>query len=192
MDSVIHAAVEEICSQLQNGLTLPALWPRLQPVLSSSNLDLSPGVKRAIWANLLRIPTLRFEVQKESYSPGDPSIQSFEDAEKLNLRIVSQRNLRDNFVGLYESNPLAPNQMRVLELLANARFVNLPRIDPLYYVLVWISFVCMRLNALACTFAADVWLCLELVFLWGKKNWSLTWRKLIILHDLIFARYYNA
>lgn len=129
MDSVIHAALEEICSQLEDGLTLAALWPRLQPFLSSSNLDLSPGVKQAIWANLRCIPTLRFEVQKESYSPVDPSIQSFEDAEKLNLKIVAQRNLRHNFIGLYESNPLVPNQMRVLELLANARFVTLRRND---------------------------------------------------------------
>ncbi|KAI9102884.1 hypothetical protein K1719_023323 [Acacia pycnantha] len=121
MDSVINASLEEICSQLQNGLPLAALWPRLQPVLSASNLDLSPGVKKAIWTNLLRIPTLRFEVKNEACSPGDPSIQSFEDAEKLNLKIVSQRNLRDNFLGLYESNSLVPNQMRALELLANAR-----------------------------------------------------------------------
>lgn len=121
MDSVINAALEEICSQLQNGLPVAALWPRLQPVLSASNLDLSPGVKKAIWANLLRIPTLRFEVQNEAYNPGDPSIQSIEDAEKLNLKIVPKRNLIDNFLGLYESNSLVPNQMRILELLANAR-----------------------------------------------------------------------
>ncbi|KAF7814065.1 uncharacterized protein G2W53_028034 [Senna tora] len=132
MDSVVNAALEEICSQLQDGLTPAALWPRLQPVLSSSSLDLSPGVKQAIWANLLLIPALQFEVQKEPYSPVDPSIQSFEDAERLNLKIVSRKNLRDNFVGLYESNSLATNQMRVLELLANARFCNFAFLEDAY------------------------------------------------------------
>ncbi|QCE11650.1 hypothetical protein DEO72_LG10g2885 [Vigna unguiculata] len=76
MDSVVNVAVEEICSGIEDGITLAALWVKLQgsPTLSSSNLHLNRTVKRAIWRNLLCIPGLRFEPQ--------PSSSELEDAEK--------------------------------------------------------------------------------------------------------------
>ncbi|KAK7313964.1 hypothetical protein VNO77_39171 [Canavalia gladiata] len=115
MDSVINAAVEEVCAGIEDGLTLAALWTKLEgsPSLSSSNLHLSPTVKRAIWTNLLRIPTLRFEPQ--------PCSLELEDAEKINLKIFAGQSLADNFVGLYDSQSLQHTQMRVLHQLANAR-----------------------------------------------------------------------
>ncbi|KAH1259669.1 hypothetical protein GmHk_02G002996 [Glycine max] len=115
MDSVVNAAVEEICAGIEDGLTLAALWAKLEdsPSLSSSNLCLNSTVKRAIWTNLLRIPTLRFEPQ--------PSSSELEDAEKLNTKIFAHQSLTDNFVGLYDSQSLQDAQMRVLRLLANAR-----------------------------------------------------------------------
>ncbi|RDX90912.1 hypothetical protein CR513_27175, partial [Mucuna pruriens] len=115
MDSVINAAVEVICAGIGDGLTLAALWAKLEgsPSLSSFNLHLSPTVKKAIWTSLLRIPTLRFEPQASSLE--------LEDAEKLNLKIFAQQSLADNFVGLYDSQTLQHAQMRVLHLLANAR-----------------------------------------------------------------------
>lgn len=116
MDLVINAAVEEICAHVEDGLTLAALWEKIEgsPILSSSGLDLSPAIKRSIWTNLLNIPTLRFE-------PQQPSSLELEDAEKLNLKIFAQQSLVDNFVGLYDSQSLQHAQMRVLHLLANAR-----------------------------------------------------------------------
>ncbi|TKY51464.1 B-block binding subunit of TFIIIC [Spatholobus suberectus] len=115
MDSIMNAAVEEICGGIEDGVTLAALWAKLEgsPSLSSSNLHLSPTLKRAIWTNLLRIPTLRFEPQ--------PSSSELEDAENLNLKIFAQQSLADNFVGLYDSQSLQHAQMRVLHLLANAK-----------------------------------------------------------------------
>ncbi|KAK7386106.1 hypothetical protein VNO78_26063 [Psophocarpus tetragonolobus] len=115
MDLVINAAVEEICGGFEDGLTLAALWAKLEssPSLSFSNLHLSLTFKRAVWTNLLRIPTLRFEPR--------PSSLELEDAEKLNLKIFAQRSLADNFIGLYDSQSLQHAQMRVLNLLANAR-----------------------------------------------------------------------
>ncbi|KAI4355444.1 hypothetical protein L6164_004219 [Bauhinia variegata] len=125
MESVINAALVEICTQGQDGLPLPALWPKLQQSLSSGNLDLSAGVKRAVWANLLRIPTLLFEAPKGSFCADDSSIQTFEDAEKLNLKIIAQESLRDSFFGLYNVQSanarLSNNQRSVLKLLADAR-----------------------------------------------------------------------
>ncbi|KAE9605186.1 putative B-block binding subunit of TFIIIC, winged helix-turn-helix DNA-binding protein [Lupinus albus] len=114
MDTVINAAVEEICAaaQLEEGITLESLWSKLQnsPSLTSSNLSLSSSsVKKAIWTNLIRIPSLRFE----------PQPSSLEDADAV--RIFPQQSLSDNFFGLYDSQTLQQPQMRVLRLLANAR-----------------------------------------------------------------------
>nr|KYP44573.1 hypothetical protein KK1_033920 [Cajanus cajan] len=139
MDSVVNAALEEICGEIENGVTLADLWSKLEtsPSLSSSNLHLSPTVKKAIWKNLLRIPTLRFEPQ--------PSSSELHDAENLNLKIFPQQSLAENFVGLYDSQTLQQAQMRVLHLLANARANGITqtqlakqlRIDPnnFHYVL---------------------------------------------------------
>ena len=100
MNLVVNAAVEEICGGIEDGLTLASLWAKLEdsPSLSSSNLCLNSTIKRAIWTNLLRIPTLRFEPQ--------PSSSELEDAEKLNTKIFAQQSLTDNFVGLYDSQSL--------------------------------------------------------------------------------------
>ena len=126
MDSILNSALEEICSQGQNGVTLPTLYTKLSPLLSSFNLDLSPGVKKAIWVGLLSVPTLQFQAHTVSYSPSDPSIQSFEDAQKLNLKVFAKEHLRDNFVGLYNVQSANANmsspQRRALERLAIARY----------------------------------------------------------------------
>ncbi|KAK7341085.1 hypothetical protein VNO80_24009 [Phaseolus coccineus] len=115
MDSVVNAAVEEICGGIEDGVTLAGLWVKLQgsPSLSSTNLNLNRNVKRAIWTNLLRIPVLRFEPP--------PSSSELEDAEKLNLKIFPQSSLIHNFLGLYESQSIQNAQTRVIHLLAKAR-----------------------------------------------------------------------
>lgn len=128
MDVIVSSAVEEICSQGLNGLALRNLWPRLEPSLSASGLDLSNGVKTAVWTQLLRVPSLQFETGKVTYDAKDPSIQSFEDAERLNLKVVAKEHLRDNFVGLYNvrsaSSNMSAHQRRVLERLAIARYAT--------------------------------------------------------------------
>ncbi|XP_057737936.1 uncharacterized protein LOC130955151 [Arachis stenosperma] len=115
MDLVINAAVEEICGHLEDGITLAALWDKLEgsPSLLSSGLQLSPAIKRDIWTNLLNIPTLRFEPQ--------PTSSELEDANELNLKIIAQKSLVDNFMGLYDSPSLQQAQMRVLHLLASVK-----------------------------------------------------------------------
>ena len=126
MDSIVFAALEEICSQGANGLALQSLWPNLHAALSSAGLDLSSGVKAAIWANLLKTPGLEFQSRNVSRNADDPAIQSVEQCEKLNLKIVAAEHLRDSFVGLYDVKASAVTgisavQRRVLERLAIAR-----------------------------------------------------------------------
>lgn len=57
-------------------LAVAALWEKLEgsPSLSSFGLHLSSAIERAIWTNLLNIPTLRFEPQ--------PSLE-LEDVDEL-------------------------------------------------------------------------------------------------------------
>ncbi|KAF8388748.1 hypothetical protein HHK36_025428 [Tetracentron sinense] len=125
MDSIVCAALEEICAQGINGVSLPDLWPTLQASLSSSGLDLCSGVKKSIWNGLLNIPGLQFQAQNSSFASQDPSIQSFEDSEKMNLKIIAADHLRDHFVGLYDLKAadagISPPQRRALERLAIAR-----------------------------------------------------------------------
>ncbi|MED6172277.1 hypothetical protein PIB30_048639 [Stylosanthes scabra] len=115
MDLVINAALEEICGHLGDGLTLAALWDKLEgsPSLLSSGLHLSASIKRAIWSNLLNVPTLRFEPR--------PSSRELEDADELNLKIIAQQSIVDNFMGLYDSPSLQQAQMRVLHILASVK-----------------------------------------------------------------------
>ncbi|XP_042492351.1 uncharacterized protein LOC122071928 [Macadamia integrifolia] len=118
MDAIVLAAVEEICSQGSNGVSLPDLWPMLQPSLSSSGLHLCEVVKRAIWNGILNTPGLQFGFQ-------DTSTMSFAEFEKKNMKIVAEEHLRDSFIGLYDIKAadagISPPQRRVLELLAIAR-----------------------------------------------------------------------
>uniref|UniRef100_A0A7C8YVM9 General transcription factor 3C polypeptide 1 winged-helix domain-containing protein n=1 Tax=Opuntia streptacantha TaxID=393608 RepID=A0A7C8YVM9_OPUST len=120
MDSIVHAALEEICSQGVNGVSLSVLWPRLLPSLSSAGLHLCPAVKRAVWSGLVGVPGLCFRAQGSDF---DPKCKSFEECEGLNLMVFADEQLRRCFVGLYDvkASNITPPQQRVLERLALAR-----------------------------------------------------------------------
>ncbi|XP_062008741.1 uncharacterized protein LOC133725476 isoform X1 [Rosa rugosa] len=124
MDSILNSAIEEICSHLQNGLSLQTLWSRLSSS-SSSNLDLSPTLKQSLWDALRSVPTLKFRAQNDHYAPADPSIHSFQDSEKLNLKLVADEALRNNFMGLYNVDSVNANlsavQRHTLERVVMAR-----------------------------------------------------------------------
>ncbi|KAM7254471.1 hypothetical protein ACFE04_003851 [Oxalis oulophora] len=116
MDSIISSALEEICLN-QGGLTLSSLWLKLK-------IDLST-LKQSIWTNLRNIPTIELRVKNKVYAPTHSSITLFEDAERLDLRIVANQALSDNFLGLYDI-PLADakvsnEQRRTLERIAVTR-----------------------------------------------------------------------
>ncbi|KAK6911874.1 B-block binding subunit of TFIIIC, partial [Dillenia turbinata] len=118
MDSIVSSALEEICSQGTNGLSLPLLFSKLS--LSSDTFT-----KQSLWSNLLKIPSLQFQSLSSSLSPHDSSIQSFQGAERLQIKIIAEEQLRDCFVGLYDIKSsdagISDIQRRTLERLAIAR-----------------------------------------------------------------------
>lgn len=123
MDAIISSALETICVQGQAGLSLASLWTELSNL---NNNSLTPSFKASIYSNLLRIPSLQFlSPQNDPFDPNDAAIQLLEDAEKLGVKIVASLQLRDNFVGLYDTPAANANlsvpQRRTLERLAIAR-----------------------------------------------------------------------
>lgn len=115
MDSTVCAAVEEICFHSQAGVSFAALC---------SKLEISPSVMSPLWRSLLAIPALQFNDRNGAVlDPNEVSLQQVENAEKLGVKIVADQRLRDNFIGLYESNVnISSQQRRTLERLAIARF----------------------------------------------------------------------
>nr|XP_004292600.2 PREDICTED: uncharacterized protein LOC101292186 isoform X2 [Fragaria vesca subsp. vesca] len=119
MDSILNSSLEQICSEGPNGLLLQTL---------SSRLNLSPPLQQPLWAALLSIPSLKFHTQNQnatvSHLPTDPSIQSFRDAENLNLKLVADQPLRNNFLGLYDvrsaADAMCAYQRKTLERVAAA------------------------------------------------------------------------
>ncbi|XP_022853182.1 uncharacterized protein LOC111374704 isoform X2 [Olea europaea var. sylvestris] len=127
MDSMVHSALEEICSQGANGLPIQNLWPKLGSSLSSHGLSLCPDVKRALWVNLLDIPGLQFGsgVKVSCNSKEDLMKYSVEEWEQMNLKVVAPESLRNNFIGIYDvaasDSGISQPQRRALERLAIAR-----------------------------------------------------------------------
>ena len=122
----MFAALEKICSQGANGLALQSLWPNLHVALSSAELNLSSGVKAAIWANLLKTLGLGFQSRNVFRDADDPAIQPIKQCKKLNLKIVATEHLHDSFVGLYDAKAsivtgISAVQRRVLERLTTAK-----------------------------------------------------------------------
>lgn len=121
--------MEEICAVGATGLTLPNLWPKLQSSFISNGLAPCINVKKALWTNLLNVPGLQFESRGVCYNNQDSVIQSVEDCEKLNLKIVAAEHLRNCFVGLYDikasNTGISVQGRRALERIAIARFVVL-------------------------------------------------------------------
>ncbi|KAM5563788.1 hypothetical protein ABKV19_018425 [Rosa sericea] len=119
MDSILNSSLQEICSEGPNGLPLQTL---------SSRLNLSPPLQQPLWAALLSVPALNFHTQNQnatvSHLRTDPSIQSFRDAQKLNLKLVADQPLRNNFLGLYDvqsaADTMCEYQRKTLERVAAA------------------------------------------------------------------------
>lgn len=125
MDPMVNSALEEICAVGATGLTLPNLWPKLQSSFISNGLPPCLNVKKALWTNLLNVPGLQFESRGVCYNCQDSVIQSVEDSEKLNLKIVAAEHLRNCFVGMYDikasNTGISVQGRRALERIAIAR-----------------------------------------------------------------------
>ncbi|MCL7041505.1 hypothetical protein MKW94_017459 [Papaver nudicaule] len=131
MDSIVSAALTEICSQGINGILLEDLLLTLQKPLSSSGLSLCDSVKTTIYNRLVKIPGLEFK--DSSTTSSCKRTCSFEEAEKLGLRIVAADYLRDSFVGIYDLKAadagISAPQRRALDILARARSAGVTQSD---------------------------------------------------------------
>ncbi|XP_072956159.1 uncharacterized protein [Typha angustifolia] len=125
MDSIVSAALEEICTRANAGIPLSELWPSLRSSLIAAGLHPCDAVKKAIWSRLLSLPGLRFESQGSPIEVGDPAIQPLDEAERLELRIIAADKIRDNFLGIYDlkaaNAEISAIQRTALERLAAAR-----------------------------------------------------------------------
>ncbi|GKB03885.1 B-block binding subunit of TFIIIC [Tanacetum coccineum] len=120
METVVFAALEQICSSQAAGLTLNHLYPKL----TSNGFNLCPNIKKALWTNLLNTPSIRFQCNGVSYDSTDTRIQLVELAENMELRIVASECLVNSFLGVYDvvasDAGVSENQRVVLERLAVA------------------------------------------------------------------------
>lgn len=125
MDAIVLAMVEEICAEGPNGVSLMNLWAMIEPSVVSSGMNLCEGLKQIVWSRLLSFSELRFETKNILLSSFDGSIQSFEDSERLDVKVVADENLRDNFLGIYEQklagNDLTKIQRRLIDRIAFSR-----------------------------------------------------------------------
>jgi hypothetical protein len=103
------------------------LWNRLQSAgLSSSSPPLDPLVKQLLWKLLLSTACLSFELPDcGAVSCTDLSIQDFQDAEHMDIKIIASEDLRESFLGACDLRhcdaKLSPVQRLILERLGKAR-----------------------------------------------------------------------
>ncbi|KAJ1702050.1 hypothetical protein LUZ63_001829 [Rhynchospora breviuscula] len=130
MDSLVSAALEEICSHSAAGTILPELWPPLVQSASAKGL-LGPTVKQALWTRLLALPVLNFELNGSPVAPSDPSIQSVDEADRLRLRVIADDNTRKNYLGIYDLKhcEISKMQMSTLEEVGAARYKGVTQRD---------------------------------------------------------------
>lgn len=126
MDALVAVALQEVAAEGEQGCSLPALWKWLAASPSGSGLRLDPALKQAVWKLLLTSSCLSFQDQGSGELVGTtPSIQTFEDAERLDIRIVASEDLRESFLGVnairHSDSKLSSEQRRMLERIGKAR-----------------------------------------------------------------------
>ncbi|KAH7414897.1 hypothetical protein KP509_14G017100 [Ceratopteris richardii] len=126
MDALVAVVLEEVAAEGEQGCSLPDLWKWLEASSSKSGLLLDPALKQALWKQLISSNCLTFKGR--SFTPlaaTEPSIQSYEDAERLEISIVPSEDLRDSFLGIYDvrhsDSKLSTEQRRMLERIGRAR-----------------------------------------------------------------------
>ncbi|KAH9605703.1 hypothetical protein KSS87_015506 [Heliosperma pusillum] len=126
MDTIVHSAIEEICSQGATGLSLSLLWPRLH-----APPPLCPAIKRAVLTGLSAVPGLQFKARDGS--DFDPNSKPVEEWEGLGVKVIADEQLRRCFVGLYDvkaGNGVTQNQLcKELGMPANNFFYVVKRLE---------------------------------------------------------------
>ncbi|KAI5056476.1 hypothetical protein GOP47_0028294 [Adiantum capillus-veneris] len=126
MDALVAVALQEVAAEGEQGASLPNLWKWLESSSSRSGLLLDPALKQALWKLLLSSSCLTFKDQSSiPLASITPSIQAYQDAEGLDIRIVASEDLRDSFLGVYairhSDSKLSTEQRRMLERIGRAR-----------------------------------------------------------------------
>ena len=110
-----------------SGCPLANLWNLLQsPSLSSPSPPLDHLLKQVLWKLLLSTACLSFEKPNcGAFVCTDPSIQDFQDAEKMNITIIASEDVRESFLGACDLRhcdaKLSTIQRLILERLGKAR-----------------------------------------------------------------------
>ncbi|EFJ22952.1 hypothetical protein SELMODRAFT_415980 [Selaginella moellendorffii] len=128
-DKLVAAALQEIAAEGEQGCLLAKLWAFLQATPAGLEIHVDDHVKQAVWRGLLAVPGLSFKFSGQSNAAAmpasDPSIQSLQSAESLELVVVASQDIRDACLGLYDIRhaDTQPSQIQhsILERLAKAR-----------------------------------------------------------------------
>jgi general transcription factor 3C polypeptide 1 len=129
MDTLVAAALEEVCARLSPGIPVADLWSALRVAAEAAGLPLGPPVKRSLWARLLALPVVSLVEGAGDGAPvasGDAAERDVQEAERRGVRLVASSAIRNNFLGMYErrfaKSDLSAVQKAVLECVAASRY----------------------------------------------------------------------
>ncbi|CAO1946792.1 unnamed protein product [Urochloa humidicola] len=127
MDTLVAAALEEVCARLSRGLAVSDLWTAISGASEVAGLPLDPAVKRVLLARLTAHPVIDLVEGEREGAPFHPAEKDLvEEAERRGARLVATAALRDKFLGIYDHNKCSGSKMsaiqkKTLELIGASR-----------------------------------------------------------------------
>ncbi|CAL4972835.1 unnamed protein product [Urochloa decumbens] len=127
MDTLVAAALEEVCARLSRGLPVTDLWAAISGASEVAGLPLDPAVKHVLLARLTALLVISLV---EGEREGAPCFHPAEEAERRGARLVATAAFRDNFLGIYDHNrcsdsKMSANQKKTLECIGASRCASL-------------------------------------------------------------------
>ncbi|KAK8454171.1 hypothetical protein SEVIR_5G408501v4 [Setaria viridis] len=122
MDTLVAAALEEVCARLSRGLPVTALWTAISGASAAAGLPLDAAVKRVLLARLTALPVINLVEGGREGAPFHPAEEDLvEEAERRGARLVASAALRDNFLGIYDDQKMSDDQKTTLERIGASR-----------------------------------------------------------------------
>ncbi|CAO2195465.1 unnamed protein product [Urochloa humidicola] len=127
MDTLVAAALEEVCAQLSRGISVTDLWTAISGAAEAAGLPLDPAVRRVLLARLTALPVISLVEGEREGAPFHPAEKDLvEEAERRSARLVASAAFRDNFLGIYDHNrctdsKMSANQKKTLERIGASR-----------------------------------------------------------------------
>ncbi|RCV28412.1 hypothetical protein SETIT_5G403200v2 [Setaria italica] len=122
MDTLVAAALEEVCARLSRGLPVTALWTAISGSSAAAGLPLDAAVKRVLLARLTALPVINLVEGGREGAPFHPAEEDLvEEAERRGARLVASAALRDNFLGIYDDQKMSDDQKTTLERIGASR-----------------------------------------------------------------------